>query len=36
VTVLWGPPGSVQKEIRCAVRALPFKEHHRRVDVTML
>ena len=36
VTVLWGPPGPVQKEIRCAVRALPFKEDHRRVDVTML
>lgn len=36
VTVLWGPPGSAQKEMRCTVRALPFKEDKRRTDVSKL
>jgi glycine cleavage system aminomethyltransferase T len=36
VTVIWGRPGTSQREIRAAVTALPFKPDHRRVDVTAL
>jgi glycine cleavage system aminomethyltransferase T len=36
VMVLWGPPGPVQKEMRCTVRELPFKEDRRRTDVTQV
>lgn len=36
VTVLWGRPGTSQREIRAAVTALPFKPDHRRVDVSAL
>ena len=34
VTVVWGRPGTPQREIRATVTALPFKPDHRRVDVT--
>ena len=34
VTVIWGRPGTPQREIRATVTALPFKPDHRRVDVT--
>ncbi|KRE23292.1 glycine cleavage T C-terminal barrel domain-containing protein [Agromyces sp. Soil535] len=33
VTVLWGRPGTAQREIRAEVTELPFKPDHRRVDV---
>jgi len=33
VTVVWGRPGTPQREIRASVTALPFKPDHRRVDV---
>jgi vanillate/3-O-methylgallate O-demethylase len=36
VTVIWGRPGTPQREIRATVTALPFKPDHRRVDVTSL
>ena len=36
VTVLWGRPGTPQREIRATVAALPFKPDHRRTDVTKL
>lgn len=36
VTVIWGRPGTAQREIRATVTALPFKPDHRRVDVTTL
>lgn len=36
VTVLWGPPGGAQKDMRCTVATLPFKEDRRRVDVGVL
>jgi vanillate/3-O-methylgallate O-demethylase len=36
VTVIWGRPGTPQREIRAAITALPFKPDHRRVDVTRL
>ena len=36
VTVVWGRPGTPQREIRATVTALPFKPDHRRVDVTSL
>lgn len=36
VTVIWGRPGTPQREIRATVTALPFKPDHRRVDVTAL
>jgi glycine cleavage system aminomethyltransferase T len=36
VTVLWGRPGTSQREIRATVTALPFKPDHRRVDVSAL
>jgi glycine cleavage system aminomethyltransferase T len=35
-TVIWGRPGTPQREIRATVTALPFKPDHRRVDVTTL
>jgi vanillate/3-O-methylgallate O-demethylase len=34
VTVIWGRPGTPQREIRATVTARPFKPDHRRVDVT--
>ena len=34
--VVWGRPGTPQREIRATVAALPFKPDHRRVDVTTL
>ena len=34
VTVLWGRPGTPQREIRATVTPLPFKPDHRRTDVT--
>ena len=34
VTVLWGRPGTDQREIRATVTALPFKPDRRRSDVT--
>ena len=34
--VVWGGPGTPQREIRATVAALPFKPDHRRVDVTTL
>ena len=36
VTVIWGRPGTAQREIRATVTALPFKADRRRVDVTAL
>jgi glycine cleavage system aminomethyltransferase T len=36
VTVIWGRPGTSQREIRAVVTALPFKPDHRRLDVTAL
>jgi vanillate/3-O-methylgallate O-demethylase len=36
VVVIWGRPGTPQREIRATVTALPFKPDHRRVDVTTL
>ncbi|MEU1183415.1 aminomethyl transferase family protein [Streptomyces sp. NPDC005820] len=33
VTVLWGRPGTPQREIRASVSALPFKPDNRRTDV---
>lgn len=36
VAVLWGRPGTPQREIRATVAALPFKPDHRRTDVTRL
>jgi len=34
VTVIWGRPGTPQREIRATVTALPFKPDRRRMDVT--
>ena len=36
VTVVWGRPGTPQREIRATVTALPFKPDRRRADVTAL
>jgi vanillate/3-O-methylgallate O-demethylase len=36
VEVLWGDPGSAQREIRARVRALPFATDARRTDVRAL
>jgi glycine cleavage system aminomethyltransferase T len=36
VVVLWGRPGTPQREIRATVAALPFKPDRRRTDVTGL
>jgi vanillate/3-O-methylgallate O-demethylase len=36
VTVVWGRPGTPQREIQATVTKLPFKSDHRRVDVTTL
>ena len=36
VTVVWGRPGTTQREIRATVSALPFKPDRRRTDVTAL
>ena len=36
VTVIWGRPGTPQREIRATVAALPFKPDRRRADVTAL
>lgn len=33
VTVLWGRPGTAQREVRATVAALPFKPDRRRTDV---
>jgi hypothetical protein len=34
--VIWGRPGTSQREIRATVTGLPFKPDNRRVDVTTL
>jgi hypothetical protein len=34
VTVIWGRPGTPQRDIRATVTALPFKPDNRRTDVT--
>ncbi|MGW2520230.1 aminomethyl transferase family protein [Streptomyces sp. NPDC001617] len=36
VVVLWGKPGTAQREIRATVAALPFKPDRRRTDVSAL
>lgn len=36
VAVVWGRPGSAQREVRATVTALPFKPDHRRQDVSAL
>ncbi|MFD9325437.1 aminomethyl transferase family protein [Streptomyces sp. NPDC060065] len=36
VLVLWGRPGTPQREIRATVTALPFKPDNRRTDVNKL
>lgn len=33
VTVLWGRPGTAQREIRAVVTALPFMPDHRRAPL---
>jgi hypothetical protein len=33
VSVVWGRPGTPQREIRATVNALPFKPDNRRVDI---
>jgi glycine cleavage system aminomethyltransferase T len=35
-TVVWGRPGTAQREIRATVTTLPFKPDNRRTDVTAL
>jgi vanillate/3-O-methylgallate O-demethylase len=35
-TIIWGRPGTPQREIRATVAALPFKPDNRRVDVATL
>lgn len=34
VVVVWGRPGTSQREIRAKTTTLPFKPDHRRIDVT--
>jgi vanillate/3-O-methylgallate O-demethylase len=36
VTVLWGDPGTPQKEIRATVAPAPFKQDNRKVDIASL
>jgi vanillate/3-O-methylgallate O-demethylase len=36
VIVVWGRPGTPQREIRATITALPFKPDRRRTDVTKL
>ncbi|WP_406432479.1 aminomethyl transferase family protein [Streptomyces sp. NBC_00631] len=36
VVVLWGRPGTAQREVRATVTALPFKPDRRRTDVSAL
>ncbi|MER5428515.1 aminomethyl transferase family protein [Streptomyces sp. NPDC002588] len=36
VVVLWGRPGTAQREVRATVAALPFKPDRRRIDVSAL
>jgi vanillate/3-O-methylgallate O-demethylase len=36
VTVIWGDPGTNQKEIRATVAPAPFKQDRRRVDIQSL
>lgn len=36
VAVLWGRPGTPQREIRATVTTLPFKPDNRRTDVNAL
>ncbi|WP_405522235.1 glycine cleavage T C-terminal barrel domain-containing protein [Streptomyces canus] len=36
VTVLWGNPGTAQRELRATVTSLPMKEDRRRTDVSTL
>ena len=36
VTVIWGRPGTPQRDIRAMVAVLPFKPDHRLTDVTKL
>ncbi|MEU6256739.1 aminomethyl transferase family protein [Streptomyces sp. NPDC047043] len=36
VVVLWGRPGTPQREVRATVTTLPFKPDRRRTDVSML
>nr|WP_274637146.1 glycine cleavage T C-terminal barrel domain-containing protein [Microbacterium bovistercoris] len=36
VTVVWGRPGTPQREVRAVVAPLPFRPDNRRVDVTTL
>jgi glycine cleavage system aminomethyltransferase T len=36
VTVVWGRPGTPQRDVRATVATLPFKPDRRRTDVTSL
>jgi vanillate/3-O-methylgallate O-demethylase len=36
VTVIWGRPGTPQKDIRATVAPAPYKKDNRRVDVSRL
>ena len=36
VTVVWGNPGTPQREIRAVVAPAPYKENRSRVDLTTL
>lgn len=36
VTVIWGNPGSPQKEIRAKVARAPYKKDNRRADMSAL
>jgi vanillate/3-O-methylgallate O-demethylase len=36
VTVVWGEPGELQKEIRATVERAPYKRDNRRADFSDL
>jgi vanillate/3-O-methylgallate O-demethylase len=36
VSVIWGRPGTPQKEVRATVAPAPYKKDNRRADVSRL
>jgi vanillate/3-O-methylgallate O-demethylase len=36
VSVMWGRPGTAQKEIRATVASAPYKKDNRRADISRL
>jgi vanillate/3-O-methylgallate O-demethylase len=36
VSIIWGRPGTLQKEIRATVAPAPYKKDNRRADVGRL